>query len=348
MLLIGRRRFRVPDANAIRHAVGKIWLWETLHEQGKSLEEELKEARPIRETVVALVKSVQEDIRNGRILDTEKLKSALADMVESIIRNPNALVLLTRLKGKDARSLGYAIDVAIGMLAFGRHLGFPRDKLQSLGLGGLLLDIGKVRLPEELLAKRATLTAEEHRLMKSHVQHGTDILNATQGIPQEVLEMVGTHHEREDGSGYPKGLRANEIGVPGKMAAIVDCFQDLTSGRSSSPPMSPPVALQLLHQWRTQFFHAYLVKEFIQCIGLYPVGSLVELNTGEVAVIMARNSQNRLKPKVMLVLDPEKQPYTNKIVVDLNTPNASQSREIRRGLEPGMYGINPHAYLPRD
>lgn len=318
-----------------------------VYEDRASVEQELREAEPIRNTVYHLLQSVQEEVRNSRRLNTTKLRDALSDMVDSVIRNPNALLLLTQLKEKDVTTLGYAIDVAIYILAFGRHLGLHPDELRALGLGGLLLDIGKIRLPEQLLAKKTMLTAEEHGLMKTHVQRGVDILSATPEIPAEVIEMLATHHEREDGSGYPAGLSGDDIGLFGKMAGIVDCFNDLTIDRPYASRAPHHVALQLLHQWRHQFFNGYLIDEFTQCMGVYPVGSLVELNTGEIAVVIGGNSSARLKPKVVLALDAKKTPYSNKRMVDLSTSDSTaQAREIKRGLESGMYGIDPRAYLP--
>lgn len=318
-----------------------------VYQEKTTVQEELTEAQPIRKLVNELFINLREDIRKGEVLDRKKLAGVVADMVDSMIRNPNALLLLTQLKEKDATTYGYSINVAICLVAFGRHLGFSRESLQLLGLGGLLLDIGKVRLPEELLAKTAALSAEDHKLLKNHVQHSMDILNATPETAPEILEMVATHHEREDGSGYPRGLKGDEIGLYGKMAGIVDCYEDLSNSRSYAAPIPRDAALQLLHQWRGRFFQEFLVDEFIHCIGLYPVGSLVELNTGEVALIMAHDPRHRLQPKVMLILDPKKKPYPKTSVVDLNAVGGvSGSREIRRSLEYGMYGIDAAAYFP--
>lgn len=314
-----------------------------VYQDKTTLEEELREAEPILNTVYHLLQSVQEEVRNSRRLNTTKVRAALSDMADSVIRNPNALLLLTQLKEKDVTALGYAIDVAIYILAFGRHLGLHPDELRTLGLGGLLLDIGKIRLPEQLLAKKTMLTPEEHGLMKSHVQHGVDIVRATPEVPAEVIEMLATHHEREDGSGYPAGLSGDDIGLFGKMAGIVDCFNDLTIERPYASRIPHHVALQLLHQWRFQFFNGYLIDEFTQCLGVYPVGSLVELNTGEVAVVVGQNASARRKPIVVLALDATKTPYPQKRGIDLST---SDSREIKRILESGMYGIDLRAYLP--
>jgi HD-GYP domain-containing protein (c-di-GMP phosphodiesterase class II) len=317
-----------------------------VYEDKIAVEVELGKAKAVRNNLTKLATSIQEEIQKGGVLGREKLQAAVEGMIDSVIRNPDALLLLTKLKEKDAWSYGRSVDVAIYLLAFGRHLGLPREELQILGFGGLLLDIGKIRLPKELLTKNAVLSAEEHRLMKSHVEHSMDILNHTSGIPAAALDMVATHHELEDGSGYPKGLKGQKISLYGKMAAIADCFEGLLSrGQPLAPPVPPYVALQLLYEWRSRFFQENLVEEFIQCMGVYPVGSLVELSTGEVAVVIAHNRTRRLKPRIILILDPQKKPYPDPRMVDLNAPQpSSQSSEIRRGLEYGMYGIDPKAY----
>lgn len=312
-----------------------------VYEEKTTVQEELNQAKPINNLVNELFVNLREDIRKGEVLDRKKLAGVVADMVDSMIRNPNALLLLSRLKEKDAASYGYSINVAICLVAFGRHLGFSRETLQLLGLGGLLLDIGKVKLSEALLAKKTALSPEEHKVMKTHVQLSVDVLNSTPGTAPEILEMVATHHEREDGSGYPRGLKGNEFGIYGKMAGIVDCYEDLSNNQSFALPVQRDQALQLMHQWRGRFFQDFLVDEFIHCIGLYPVGSLVELNTGEVALIVAHDPRHRLQPKIMLILDPKKKPYPQKNVIDLSAAGGvSGQREIKRSLEYGMYGID--------
>jgi len=268
-------------------------------------------------------------------------------MVESIIRNPDALLLLTKLKDKDSYAYGHAIDVAIYVLAFGRHLGLPKDELNTLGMAGLLQDIGKMKLPSELLEKTEKLSAAEFDLIKTHVPQSVRILENSHGISPDIIEVVASHHERLDGSGYPKGLSGYSFGTFGNMAAIVDCFQALTSERPYAAPVPPYEALQMLYEWRGKYFRAALVEQFIQCIGIYPVGSLVELNTGEVGVVIGQNRVRRMKPRVMVILDPQKKPYKYPAVIDLvNDPKAFGDRPyaIKRGLEYGMYDIDPKEY----
>ena len=229
-------------------------------------------------------------------------------------------------------------------------MGFPREELALLGLAGLMLDIGKIKLPKELLAKTQLLTPAEHSLMKRHVGFGESILRSSPGISGTVIDIVSQHHEREDGSGYPHGLGHGAISVYGKMAAIVDVYRELTvpNLNSNSRAYSSYDALQTMHDWAGKFFHPGLLEQFVQCIGIYPVGSLVELNTGEVAIVIAHSRVRRLRPRVMLILDPKKRPHSSPVMLDLInepvSPMAGIRYEVTRGLEKGMYGIDPKDY----
>lgn len=318
----------------------------TNYQDETTIEEEMQAAKAVGNAFVDLLKSVQDDIRKHTVLDVRRVKGALLDMVDSVVRNPSALQLLTTLRQKDPHSVAYSMKVTITLVAFGRHLGCPPDLLEHLGLGGMLLDVGKLRLPAELLAKKAPLSGEEHRLMKRHVDLGIEILNTTPGMPEEVVAMVATHHEREDGSGYPRGLGGDEISLLGKIAAIVDCFEDLTTDRALAPAASPQEALQMLRHGRVRLFEAWLVDRFIQFMGLYPAGSLVELNTGEVAVTLANRSGKPSGPTVMLILDPQKKPYAMRRVISLGDPEGDTAqREVAETLESGTHGIHPCDYL---
>lgn len=312
-----------------------------------TVEEELKEAKQVFYNSQKLMSSLVQDIKNSHILDVGKVKYVIDSLTESVIRNPDALILLARLKDKDSNSYERALDVSVYLLAFGRQLGFPKEQLHILGMGGLLQDMGKMNLPSDLLDKKEKPSAAEYKVLRSHVLYSLDILNKMSGIPTEVMELVATHHERQDGSGYPNGLREGNIGIFGSMAAIVDCFSALTSSRPYAPTASPREALQILGGWKGKYLHGGLLERFIQCIGIYPVGSLVELNTGEVAIVLAQNKIYHLKPKIMIMLDPEKKPYKHPNILDLfKDPMAAGDKpyQIKRLLEHGMYGIDPKEY----
>ena len=294
-----------------------------------------------------MIRDVVEDLRRDRHIDLDKVNDVVDAMVDSVGNNPDALLWLTKLKSRDSYTYDHGIDVAIYLLAFGRHLGYPKDKLRILGIAGLMQDIGKLRIREEILARSGKLTADEYEEVKIHVNHSIDILKETSDIPNEVLMVVSQHHERLDGSGYPQRLKGDQIYPIASMSGIVDSFEALVSHRPYAEAISTHQALQHLNRWKGTSFHEALTEQFIQCIGIFPVGSLVELNTGDVAVVIGQNKVRRLKPKVMLLLDPTKKAYPYPATLDLiNDPMSDDKTpfQIRRDLPTGAYGIDPREF----
>ncbi len=346
---LGRKRETAPEPTKQNDAVRLMYAKPLIRVEGNRIihDEELVQAKQIHGRSKDLVRNIVDDIRRERKLDLDKATEVIDEMVESVNRNPDALLWLTKLKSRDSYSYDHGIDVAIHLLAFGRHLGFPKPTLQSLGLSGLMQDIGKLRLREELLKKPGKLSAAEFDEMRSHVHHSLEILRATNDIPVEVLSTVAQHHERLDGSGYPGRLGGDQIHTHGAMAGIVDSFEALSSDRPYAPAMSTHQALQQLNRWKGSVFHEGLVEQFIQCVGIFPVGSLVELNTGEVAVVTGQNKIRRLKPRLMLLLDASKHPYKYPIMLDLiNEPLTAENvpYQIKRDLPVGAYDIDPEEY----
>ena len=312
------------------------------------LDADLTQAKEIHLRSRELIRDVVDDLRRDHKIDIEKVNEVVDSMVESVGNNPDALLWLTKLKSRDSYAYDHGIDVAIYLLAFGRHLGYPKDKMRILGVSGLMQDIGKLRVSEEILAKSGKLTPPEFEEVKNHVKHSIDILRETSDIPKEVLLVVSQHHERLDGSGYPQRLRGDQIGQFASMAGIVDSFEALVSRRPYAEAISTHQALQQLNRWKGTSFHEALSEQFIQCIGIFPVGSLVELNSGDVAVVIGQNKIRRLKPKVMLLLDPNKEPYQYPTTLDLLTSPMTNDKtpfQIRRDLPTGAYGIDPQEFF---
>jgi HD-GYP domain-containing protein (c-di-GMP phosphodiesterase class II) len=235
----------------------------------------------------------------------------------------------------------HGLSVAINLVAFGRHLGFPKEDLSQLGVMGLMLDVGKMRVSRKLLEKEAVLTPEEFVAMKEHVRHSMDILYSTPNIHPSVLEGVAQHHERMDGSGYPNGIAGSRISIYGRMCGIADTYAAITKRRPYADPVSPHEALQMLSNWSPTLFQLDMVEQFIQSIGVFPVGSLVELSTGEVAVIVTHNKQKRLKPKVLIVTEADKKPRKHPSLRDLLYDVSESPVYIRRGLPINAYGVDP-------
>ena len=311
------------------------------------LEQELPRAKEIQYQAEQAVEKLFEDLQLHGSTDLDRAHEVIDGMVESIISNPDALALLSRVKRVSTYVYARSVSVSINMLLFGRHLGFPRDHLHLLGAAGLLLDVGTSKVPPDILSKSGKLSQAEYDQIKQHIPLGLDMLRDSKGVSDKLLNIVASHHEREDGSGYPQGKRGTEIGVPGKMAAIVDCYDALTTERPYAKAFSPYEALQHLYGWRHHLFHTELVEQFIQSLGIYPVGSLVELNSGEVAVVLAHNRVRRLKPRVLAILDPDKKPYAAPVLLNLLTAPkliGDIEYEIAHALQHGMYGIDPRDY----
>jgi HD-GYP domain-containing protein (c-di-GMP phosphodiesterase class II) len=302
------------------------------------LEQEFAAASGIHTRNETVVRDILSSVRAGRTLDAERVELAVFSMTDSVLRNPDALLLFSQLREKGEYTLSHALDVAVYMVAFGRFLQMERDDIAMLGYLGMLQDIGKVRLPQELLEKRDRLSEEEFERAKQHVRDSVEILRATPGLPPRLPELASLHHERQDGSGYPRGLRGKEIGTIGAIAGIVDTFDALTARRPYAEPVAPSAALSMLYKWRGAFFDPVLVEQFIRCIGIFPVGSTVELNSGEVGIVIAQNLAKRLQPRVMVIRDAQGHPLRPQKLLDLSRAPKVASGEpyrIKRTLEFG-------------
>ena len=313
------------------------------------VEEELQQAVEVERTARETIYSILDDARLGRSVDTPSAKKVVGQMTESVIRNPDALVWLTHLKKKHEYTALHSLRVCVLALALGRHLGFGPEKLQILGIGALLHDIGKLHVPLEILDKPEALTREEFEIMKLHVPNGLKILENAEGLPPAALEVVGRHHERYNGNGYAFGLSSDDIGEFGLISAIVDTYDAITSDRSYHLSLSAADALKIIYEGRQKAYHPWLTEQFIQCMGIFPIGSIVELSTGSIGVVITANRARRLRPRVALILSPEKTPYTPASILDLMTVTHDANGkpiEIRNMLPPGTFGINPTDYIP--
>jgi len=313
------------------------------------VEEELQHAAEIHQTARETLFGILDDARLGRSLDVPRTRQVVSQMTESILRNPDAMVWLTHLKKKHEYTATHSLRVCVLALTLGRHLGYDRERLNVLGIGALLHDIGKLRIPIELLDKPESLTREEFEIMKAHVPHGLDILENAPGIPAAALEVVGRHHERYAGNGYLFGMSGDTIGEFGLISAITDTYDAITSDRAYHLSLSPADALKIIYEGRQRAYHPWLAEQFIQCMGIFPIGSIVEMSTGSVGVVITANRQRRLRPRVALVLSPEKKPYTPAAVIDLmhvTHDPIGHPLEIRAVLPSGSFGINPTDYLP--
>jgi HD-GYP domain-containing protein (c-di-GMP phosphodiesterase class II) len=314
------------------------------YENTKTTKEELPAAQVALEEASNQVAHIMEDVKAGKNLNIEAVRGVVEPVLDSIIRNSEAYMWLSMMQKKNAYTYSHAIDNCALAVAFGRFMGLPKKDLRTLAIGLLMMDMGNVRVPEVLLEKEGRLTEAEYRIVKKHVAHGVEILKSTKGMTEDIINIALTHHERFDGSGYPSGLYGTQIPVYGRMAAIIDCYDAMTSNRPFSTAKSPYAALQNIYNWRDSAFQPELVEQFLQCMGVYPTGSLVEMTNGEVAIVLEQNLTQRMRPKVMLILDEEKNHLMEYKTVDLAERFEDSSNlplNIRRGLDPGSYGIDP-------
>jgi HD-GYP domain-containing protein (c-di-GMP phosphodiesterase class II) len=310
----------------------------------ETLQEELPRAREAHKRAEVVLKDAFTAIHTGKRLDAERVQDAVTSITDSVARNPDAMLLLTKLRERGEQAVGRAVGVSVYMVTFGRFLHLPPDQLETLGMLGLLQDVGKVRVPEALLNKRERLSEAEIKICRGHVDHSIAILRETPGLPGELPVLAALHHERFDGSGYPNGLKGNEIGLFGSIAALVDCFDAMTRPRPYAEVIAPSNALNMLYGWRDRMFSGPLVEQFIQCIGIYPVGAIVELNSGEIGIVIAQNLARRLLPRVMVVLDANRNPLRPQRILDLSKEpkhKPGESYRIKRTLEKDSVPIDP-------
>jgi HD-GYP domain-containing protein (c-di-GMP phosphodiesterase class II) len=306
-----------------------------------SVEEELPQAQKALKNASEMVERIYTDIASGGELSAEHVEQAVRPLVASVLRSADAFLYVESLRRHDSYSYSHAISCSALAAAFGRHMGFAHETIISLAAGGLLMDVGKTQLPEALLHYKGSLSASEVELVRSHVEHGLEIMARSSITDEDVIAIVRTHHERHDGSGYPTGKKGTAIPIAGRMLGIIDAYDAMASGRPYRPPISRHQALQHIYAARDTLFQAEMIEQFVVCLGVYPTGSLVELTSGEVAVVMAQNQVRRLRPLVLLLSTPTKQPLTDFHVLDLMTQrDAANPVEIARSLALGEYGID--------
>lgn len=312
-----------------------------------TFEEEIKHAKAIQAETRATMLESFDRVKRGKPVDIALAGKVVNRMVDSIIRNPDALVCLSQLKDVSEYTALHSIRSCILALAFGRHLALSKDELAVLGMGALLHDIGMVRVPEEILSKQGGLSEREFETMTKHVLWGLELARESGTLHPGALELIGQHHERGDGSGYPHRRQGAGITPAGYIGAIVDVYDAITSDRIYNTGLSAEDALKRIYEWRAKDFEEKLVEDFIRCMGIFPIGSLVELSTGSIGVVITINRARRLKPKVALVLTASKTPYSARLVTDLMEHTDGQGREIKisRVLPAGSFGINPMDYI---
>ncbi|MBE7414529.1 MAG: HD-GYP domain-containing protein [Deltaproteobacteria bacterium] len=278
---------------------------------------ELAEAENIRHDAEQVVRDFLHNARTGKSIDSEKVLETVGRMVDSVIRNQDALTSLARLKSFDDYTFAHSVNVCILSLAVGRHLGLEKDELDQLGLGAILHDIGKMLVPGELLNKPGRLSEGEFTVMKKHTELGKDVLAGMKCVKEPAMKVVLEHHERFDGSGYHMRLSGGGIHLYARIAGVADVYDAMTSNRVYQKGMRQEDALKRLYHSRGSLFDPELVERLIKCLGVYPIGTCVELNTGEAAIVRMINHSHPLKPRVLLITDGKGLPFHEPMETDL-------------------------------
>lgn len=313
------------------------------HVDTATVHEELPRAREAHVQASQFAAKILDDVKVGRKVSVDDVRNAVVPVVQSVLRNADAYFWVTALRKRDAYEYSHAIHCSLLAAAFGRHMGFTEDVLVNLATGGLLMDIGKTEVDAALLSKPEALTADETGAVRKHVENSLRIIEEAGIHHADVREMVLTHHERHDGSGYPDRLMRNQIPLFGRMAGLIDSYDAMTSTRVFRKALSAHRALQQLYRHGDELFQREVIEQLMQCLSVYPTGSLVQLSSGEIAIVMAQNHARRLRPRVMLLMTSDKILRENFVELDLmaQAEGDGSVREVVTTLEPGAYGLDP-------
>ncbi len=313
----------------------------TIYQDTTSVEAELPRAKTAFVQTETVARDIARTIEAGALPDVPAVTDCVSNIVDSMIANPDAVMFIAKLRDEDINTYHHGVKVSLYLIALGRHLGIPKAQLTELGLIGMLADVGKIKVPRALLAKPGTLSPAEFKLVKDHVALGLAALEGAAGLTPAVLQGIAQHHERLDGSGYPNGLKSEQIGVYGRMTAIADSFSAMITPRPYANAASAQEALLSLYEWGGTSFSAPIIEQFVQAIGVFPVGSLVELSNGELAAVVAHNRVRRLEPKVLVLTAPDKSPLAKPIERDLFELGKSSRNRLRitKGVRMNAFNL---------
>lgn len=317
MVIHSRTRSKSQTVSCVRAIANKASPAAGKYTDTVIVEKELKVARKIYEEGSESIEEIFKAALSSGVINQHDINKTTFCIVDSVLRNPDAFMLLQSIKRKDKYRYSHAINCCALAATFCRHLGFSKTEIQNISMGALLLDIGVTKLPESMISTQGPLNPLLMKLVRSHVDFGLEILDTMPKLPHITREMIKTHHERMNGTGYPNGLKGEQIPVCGRIAAIIDCYDAMISNRPHKNRISPTDAICSLYEWRDVDFHEDLIEQFIQCIGAYPTGSLVELNSGQIGIVMSQNRVHHLYPKVLLILNADKIKYERPSTVDL-------------------------------
>jgi len=304
---------------------------------------ELRRARPLQRQALELIRRAMEQTGRGQPPELPPLTELIEALMDSLERNRDALLGLTRVRRIGRYTLEHSFNAAVLTIAFARTLGLERAHTAEIALGALLHDIGKSLIPEGIVNKPGALTDDELALVHAHVLHAHELLRTLPGMPEPALRLIAEHHERLDGSGYPRGRRGLEISRQGRMAAIIDVYDAITADRVYQTGLEPHLALRKLLEWSRFHFDADLVQRFIRCLGIYPVGSLVRLDSGLLGVVVGGGRKGPLQPVVRVFMNANQRRSVALYDLDLSAPGIGDRIS---GIEsPAHWRMRPEVVL---
>lgn len=320
----------------------KLWMGKQESVTTTPVEKEIKAATVVKTNVSSMLKQCMDDIMLGNAINEKEIKTKVNETVESIIRNPDAMMWLSRLQSKDDISSQHSINACILAVAFGRFIGLPKTELEKLAIGALMHDIGKLQIPTEILNKPDNLSSEEKKIMHQHPAASRNLLISAGDLFATAVDIAYSHHERIDGSGYPRGLKGHSLTPFARMVSIIDVYDAMTTEQVYREELAPFEALKYINQHKGTKFDHQLVALFIKMIGVFPVGSIVELSNGEIGIVITSNRDDNLRPKVLLMLDANKMPMERRIINLARKAVDFLGRPIKiaKTLRKGDYGID--------
>ncbi|HHF3077797.1 HD-GYP domain-containing protein [Vibrio sp. RM-44-3] len=276
----------------------------------------------------------------GKIIEVDEVEAWADDVIESVFIDSDALQCVSALRKKDSYLLEHSVNVACLLVSFGKYLGLDKQTLKQLAIGGIIHDVGKIKVDDKILHKPAKLTPEEFEHMKLHQVFAGEIILHVKGLSDVSRDVCLMHHEKLDGNGYPRGLKGDEIPIHGRMSCIVDIYDALTADRCYKKGMSSAEAFKILLSLTPFHLDADLVYKFINCVGMYPVGSIVELSDGRVGIVWSSNDSQALKPEVKCFYSRKYQRYIDVAMVDLK----NSLHKIERAVAPSSLEIDPKPF----
>lgn len=310
------------------------------------IEQELAVAATHYDYAKKSVDNALNSLRFSQEINTREIKFAVKNCVSSVINNPNAMMWFTQIKNKDDYTAEHSMRVGVISIALGQELGLMESELEDLGMAGMLHDVGKINIPIEVLNKEGSLNDEEYQLIKTHTEHGRQLLMSKSDAAPVTVDVAYSHHEQMNGKGYPRGIKADKIPYFAKIVGVVDAFDAITSDRVYSDARSTLEALRILYDCRGEQFDEDVVRAFIRLIGIYPPGHIVELTNGEAGIILSCQQNNKLRPKVIIVRNAEKK-LCRERVIDLSLDQKDKEGKPLRAkavFTDGKFGIHLKEY----